>query len=130
MTMMGCVGYAQSVELEGFDITVAGNVAEALKVIRSDRYDVLLSDLHMPGAANGLTVISAARHVNPKTIALLLTGFPEMDAAARAILRQSVYGLPVLLDGLQVVSSVVIGESLHTGNMGSFVHGERYSPDR
>jgi hypothetical protein len=29
----------------------------------------------------------------------------------------SVYGLPVLVDGLQVVSSVVIGENLHTGNM-------------
>jgi hypothetical protein len=29
------------------------------------------------------------RHANTKTIALLLTGFPEMDAAARAILRQA-----------------------------------------
>jgi DNA-binding NtrC family response regulator len=75
-------------EFEGFDITVAGNVADALKLISSERYDVLLSDLHMPGAADGLTVISAMRHVNPKTISLLLTGFPEMDVAAKAILRQ------------------------------------------
>jgi hypothetical protein len=42
----------------------------------------------------------------------------------------SVYGLPVLVEGLQVVSSAVIGESLHAGNMGSFVHGERDSPVR
>jgi DNA-binding NtrC family response regulator len=76
-------------EHEGFEITVAGNVTEALKLISSERYDVLLSDLHIPGAADGLTVISAMRHVNPKTIALLLTGFPEMDAAAKAILRQA-----------------------------------------
>jgi CheY-like chemotaxis protein len=76
-------------EIEGFEITVAGNVADALKLISSERYDVLLSDLHMPGAADGLTVISAMRHVNPKTIALLLTGFPEMDVAAKAILRQA-----------------------------------------
>jgi CheY-like chemotaxis protein len=76
-------------EHEGFDITVAGNVADALKLISAERYDVLLSDLHMPGAADGLTVISAMRHVNPKTISLLLTGFPEMDAAAKAILRQA-----------------------------------------
>jgi DNA-binding NtrC family response regulator len=75
-------------EHEGFEITVAGNVTDALKLISSERYDVLLSDLHMPGAADGLTVISAMRHVNPKAIALLLTGFPEMDAAAKAILRQ------------------------------------------
>jgi CheY-like chemotaxis protein len=76
-------------EREGFDITVAGNVAEALKLISSERYDVLLSDLHMPGAADGLTVISAMRQLNPDAIALLLTGFPEMDAAAQAILRQA-----------------------------------------
>jgi CheY-like chemotaxis protein len=76
-------------EREGFDITVASNVAEALKLISSERYDVLLSDLHMPGAADGLTVISAMRHLNPKAIALLLTSFPEMDVAAQAILRQA-----------------------------------------
>jgi DNA-binding NtrC family response regulator len=76
-------------EHEGFDITVAGNVTEALKLISSERYDVLLSDLHMPGAADGLTVISAMRHVNPKTISLLLTSFPKLDVAAKAILRQA-----------------------------------------
>jgi CheY-like chemotaxis protein len=76
-------------EREGFDITVASNVAEALKLISSERYDVLLSDLHMPGAADGLTVISAMRHLNPNAIAVLLTSFPEMDVAAQAILRQA-----------------------------------------
>jgi CheY-like chemotaxis protein len=76
-------------EREGFDITVAGNVAEALKLISSERYDVLLSDLHLPGAADGLTVISAMRHLNPNAIAILLTGFPGMDVAAQAILRQA-----------------------------------------
>ena len=40
----------------------AGNVAEALKLIGSERYDVLLSDLHRPGAADVLTIISAMRH--------------------------------------------------------------------
>jgi len=76
-------------EREGFDITVAGNVADALKLISSEHYDVLLSDLHMPGAADGLTVVSAMRYINPKCVALLLTGFPEMDVAAQAILRQA-----------------------------------------
>jgi CheY-like chemotaxis protein len=74
---------------EGFDITVATNVAEALKLISSEHYDALLSDLHMPGAADGLTVISAMRYINPKCVALLLTAFPEMDVAAQAILRQA-----------------------------------------
>jgi CheY-like chemotaxis protein len=76
-------------EHEGFKITAANNVAEALKLISSEHYDVLLSDLHMPGAADGLTVISAMRYINPKCVAMLLTGFPEMDVAAQALLRQA-----------------------------------------
>jgi CheY-like chemotaxis protein len=34
---------------EGFDVTTAASVPEALKHITSNDYDVLLSDLHMPG---------------------------------------------------------------------------------
>jgi CheY-like chemotaxis protein len=55
-------------EHEGFETTVAANVTEALKLISSEPYDVLLSDLHMPGAADGLTVISAMPDVNPRLL--------------------------------------------------------------
>ena len=73
---------------EGFHITTASAVPEALKLISSQSFDVLLSDLHMPGAGDGLTVVSAMRHANPKAVTMLLSAFPEMDAAARAILLQ------------------------------------------
>jgi CheY-like chemotaxis protein len=74
---------------EGFNVTSAGNVPEALKLISSNVYDVPLSDLHMPGAGDGLTVVSAMRHANPKAVTMLLSGFPEMDAASHAILLQA-----------------------------------------
>ena len=74
----------------GFRVTTAANVTEALKRISGpETYDVLLSDLHMPGAGDGLTVVSAMRHANPKAVTLLLSAFPEMNAAAQAILRQT-----------------------------------------
>ena len=76
-------------EQHGFDVTTAANVPEALKHISSNPYDVLLSDLHMPGAGDGLTVVSAMRHANPKAVTMLLSAFPEMDAAAHAILMQT-----------------------------------------
>jgi DNA-binding response OmpR family regulator len=74
---------------EGFEVTTAASVSEALGLINSDVYDVLLSDLHMPGAGDGLTVVSAMRHANPKAVTMLLSGFPEMEAAAHAILLQA-----------------------------------------
>jgi CheY-like chemotaxis protein len=76
-------------EQSGFAVTSAANVPEALKYISSESYDVLLSDLHMPGAGDGLTVVSAMRHANPMAVTLLLSAFPEMNAAAQAILHQA-----------------------------------------
>lgn len=72
----------------GFDLVLAESVPAALKLITSEPFDVLVSDLHMPGAGDGLTVVSAMRHANPKAHTLLLTAFPAMDAAAQAILQQ------------------------------------------
>jgi YesN/AraC family two-component response regulator len=74
---------------KGFKVTVAASVVEALKLINSERYDVLLTDLHMPGAGDGLTVVSAMRHVNPTTVTMLLSSFPEMEVAALAIRSQT-----------------------------------------
>jgi CheY-like chemotaxis protein len=73
----------------GYEVTTAASVAEALKLISAGTYDVLLSDLHMPGKGDGLTVVSAMRHANPKAVTILLSAFPEMDAAAQAILLQA-----------------------------------------
>lgn len=80
---------AKILEQEGFHATRAANVPEALKLISSETFDVLLSDLHMPGAGDGLTVVSAMRHANPKSVTILLSAFPEMNAAAHAILMQA-----------------------------------------
>jgi CheY-like chemotaxis protein len=76
-------------ERQGFVVTTAANVSEALNHINSTVFDVLLSDLHMPGAGDGLTVVGAMRHSNPKAVTILLSAFPEMEAAARAILQQT-----------------------------------------
>jgi YesN/AraC family two-component response regulator len=73
----------------GFNVATASNVPTALKLISAETYDVLLSDLHMPGAGDGLTVVSAMRHSNPRAVTILLSSFPEMNAAARAILLQT-----------------------------------------
>ena len=44
-----------------FRVTAAANVAEALRLINTELFDVLLCDLHMPGAGDGFTVVSAMR---------------------------------------------------------------------
>lgn len=72
-----------------FRVTTASTVAEALRQISSNEFDVLLSDLHMPAVGDGLTVVSAMRHANPTAVTLLLSAFPAMHAAAHAIVLQA-----------------------------------------
>jgi CheY-like chemotaxis protein len=80
---------AAVLQAHDYEVTTAGSVSEALKLITAESFDVLLSDLHMPGRGDGLTVVSAMRHANPKAVTILLSAFPEMDAAAQAILLQT-----------------------------------------
>jgi CheY-like chemotaxis protein len=72
-------------EQSGFTITTAANVPEALRLITGDEsYDVLLSDLHMPGAGDGLTVVSAMRHANPRAVTLPTERIPRNDGSSRS----------------------------------------------
>ena len=79
----------QALEMNDFEVVAASGVNDALRHIGADRFDVLLSDLHMPGPGDGLTVVSAMRHANPHAITLVYSGYPEMHAAAAAILLQA-----------------------------------------
>ncbi len=76
-------------EAHGFAVATASNVIDALKLITTQTFDVLLSDLHMPGAGDGLIVIGAMRHANPGAVTLLLSANPDMAKATAAMLRQA-----------------------------------------
>src|SRR5580658_6276762 len=76
-------------EHHGFNVSSAANVSDALRLISSESFDILLSDLHMPGPGDGLTVVSAMRHANPKAATILISAYPDMTKAAAAILRQA-----------------------------------------
>jgi DNA-binding response OmpR family regulator len=72
-----------------FRVTAAANVGEALHLIDAEAFDVLLCDLHMPGAGDGFTVVSAMRHTNANAVTLVFTGYPALQEAMDAILLQA-----------------------------------------
>jgi CheY-like chemotaxis protein len=76
-------------EQSGFEVSSAANVNQALALIGSQTFDALVSDLHMPRPGDGLTVVSAMRHANPKAVTLICSAFPEMQQATTAILQQA-----------------------------------------
>jgi DNA-binding response OmpR family regulator len=78
-----------ALERDGFDVTAVASVREALSCIAAGKFDVLLSDLHMPHAGDGFTVVSAMRHTHPQAVTLVLSGYPELDEALSAIRMQA-----------------------------------------
>jgi len=81
--------YQTGLERRGFEVVTAKSVNEALGLITARKFDVLLSDLNMPAAGDGLTVVSAMRHAQPKAITLILSGYPALEDATNAILKQA-----------------------------------------
>jgi len=88
-------------EDDGFEVMDADSVNAALEILNAQKFDVLVSDLHMPLIGDGLTVVSAMRHLNPEALTLIMSGFPEMDKAAAALLAQA--------DGILVKPSAIRG---------------------
>jgi DNA-binding response OmpR family regulator len=79
----------ESLESKGFVVVSAGGVTEALKYIATESFDVLITDLHMPNAGDGFTVISAMRHSQPAVITMLVSGFPDVKSAMEAIVMEA-----------------------------------------
>ena len=74
---------------KGFDVVAAANVTEALKLITTQSFGVLITDLHMPNPSDGFAVITAMRHIQPKALTLLVSGYPDVKSAMDAILLEA-----------------------------------------
>ena len=79
----------EGLQRDGFEVVVASNVRDALRLIATETFDVLLSDLHMPLAGDGFTLVSAMRHTHPNALTVVLSGYPALDEAMSAILAQA-----------------------------------------
>src|ERR1700684_479650 len=92
-----------TMERDGYSVVAVSNVRDALHYIATETFDVLLSDLHMPHAGDGFTVVSAMRHTHPQAVTLVLSGYPALDEAMSAILLQAdeVLAKPIKLSTLR-----------------------------
>jgi CheY-like chemotaxis protein len=78
-----------ALERDGFEVVAVEGVKDALARIAEEDFDVLLTDLHMPHAGDGFTVVGAMRHTHPHAVTLVLSGYPFLDEALSAIRLQA-----------------------------------------
>lgn len=71
---------------EGFEVTEAGSGEDALRLLDGFAFDVIISDLRLPGI-DGNVVIDAALERYPGIIAIVVTGYATVRDAVATIKR-------------------------------------------
>ena len=107
----------------GFQVTPAATVAEALTLITQRRFDVLIADLNVGHPADGFTVVSAMRRIQPEAVTLILTGFPAFETALEALRQQVDDYLSKPADPQQLVR--IIRSRLQRGRLSAPLQAKR-----
>ena len=68
--------------VRGVDAQTAGSGPEALEVLKSGSYDVLILDVRMP-EMSGVEVLSEIRRINPEIEVIIMTGYASVDTAKK-----------------------------------------------
>lgn len=69
---------------EGYEVVAVGSSTEALKQGGQKTFDLLLTDIKMPGI-DGLELANRFRELDPQIMAILITGYPSLETARQAI---------------------------------------------
>ena len=76
--------FQRELQVEGFQVTVAAGGEEAIGALEKGVYDLVITDLMMPGI-DGFGVLKAAKKLAPLTSVIILTGYGDMTSAIDAL---------------------------------------------
>jgi DNA-binding NtrC family response regulator len=69
---------------QGFGVLQAASAGEALECLGENEFDVVLSDIKMPGKS-GIQMMGDVRRLRPETPVVLMTAFGSIDSAVEAM---------------------------------------------
>jgi two-component system response regulator PilR (NtrC family) len=98
---------------EGYDVTCAGDVDGALVALDADDFDVVISDLQMPGKT-GLDLLHALRDASPDTVAIVMTAYASTETAIAAM-KEGAYDYltkPFQVDEIRLVLEKALEKKL------------------
>ena len=76
--------YSDYLRAAGYDVEVAADAEAALGILGRRRFDVLLTDVILPGSS-GLDLISSAKQLDPNLEVVVITALDKVDPAVRAM---------------------------------------------
>ncbi len=94
-----------NLELEGFEVVAASDGARALELVREQRFDLLLTDVRMPGM-NGVDLFRQIRRVCPQMPVILMTAYAVETLIDEAIQEGVFTVLPKPFDIEHVIAAL------------------------
>jgi PAS domain S-box-containing protein len=75
---------ARELRLKNYEVSIATGGEEALGMIRSSRFEAIITDLDMPDI-DGISVLKVTKQFTPQTCVIILTGYGDMNSAIDAL---------------------------------------------
>ncbi len=75
--------------LEGYNVSVASSVAQAMDYIKAGSYELVITDVSMP-QADGFELLRQVREISPQSLVIMVTGYGTIESAVEAI-KQGAY---------------------------------------
>jgi two-component system cell cycle response regulator len=76
--------YSDYLRVAGYDVQVADTADAAVDLLRGRRFDLLITDIILPGA-DGLELLAEAKRLDPDIEAIVITALDRVDPAVRAM---------------------------------------------
>jgi DNA-binding NtrC family response regulator len=73
-------------ESEGYKVTLASSAAEALKKLETEKYDLMLSDVKMPGM-NGFDLLEKVKGQWSDMAVIVMTGYGDAYTVKEALMK-------------------------------------------
>ncbi len=74
----------QTLEAEGYQVIIAMDGEEGLRIFNENRIDLVLADLKVP-KKDGLTILQSVKEQNPLVPVIIMTAYGTIETAVRAV---------------------------------------------
>ena len=74
----------ETLELDGYEVVIARDGAEGIKIIRENKVDLVLTDLRLP-KKDGIEVLKASKEEAPLIPVIVMTAFGSVETAVNAM---------------------------------------------
>lgn len=93
----------ERLENEGSEVVTIDGGYKALDYISKKYFDVVITDLMLPGNVDGIHILEAVKEKNNETAVIIMTGYGTIDSAKNAIKKGATEYLCKPLDFSQLL---------------------------